>query len=428
MIINVLNKELSPLEKQYFDKLSTYDSVVNIQTQEFENKVKLHHRDIINDEREILINANNCNAVVFWGFPNEEYTSKVMHSLLERENVYFVAIEEDELLEYNKLKKNIPTLYSKLIAKFIVGDNSLDNTFEGDFYDFKDIVKPEKVRRNSFIEGVSEILGNKHMIWKMAHSLFKQETLSTTLGSYWHIVRDIIFFITYILFMLFIRGTGNIDQIPVVLYLITGLVAWYFISDVYSGGATCIKNSRGIISKVKFPLNIIPVYSVLAIFYRRGMTYIILFLIVTYYLLSGTANVEVHIFKLLYYTIAMLIFTVGFSLLISSFIGISRDFHELYKSIIRIQMYFNPIFWDITSIERKLANSTSTLGIVSNWIFDVLMLNPSVYILTGYRESFGASRSNDLVGTAVFWGIVLFLYVFGFKMQSRLRSLYADVI
>lgn len=425
MILNVLNKKLNSKEMQYFKKLSSMINVVNIDFQNLNNnEIKVNLSDIERDEREILIDANNALGIVFWGFPkNDDYKMKVFHSLLERENVYFVALDEEDLIEYENLKNELPDLFSRLINNYLREDGDGDN-----FRTLEEITKVDKSKSNSVVAGLKEIFTNRHMIWKMAYSIFQQETLKTTLGSYWHIIRDIVFFITYVLFMIFMRGFGEVEGIPVIMYLVSGLVAWYYMSDVINGGAACIKNSRGIISKVKFPVTIIPIYHAIAIFYRRGLTYIILAIVVAIYMFTNAKGVEVHIFKFIYYTFAMIMFMFAFNILLSALIAISRDFHELYKSFVRIQMYFNPIFWDITSVQNKLESINSPLAQYAIVPFKILMLNPSIYILTGYRESFGSVRGNTLFTTLVFWGIMLIMFGTGFKLQARVRSLYADII
>lgn len=425
MILNIINKKLTSTEKEKLNSLSSIIKVVNLDSYMLNDDIKIHLNDIEKDEREILIDANDCLGVVFWGFPqNDDYTKKVFHSLLERENVYFAAFDEEDIKSYETIKKDLPSLFQKLVI------NYLCDTFDEEkrHFTIEEITKAGKKSTNSLVAGVSEIYNNRHMIGKMAHSIFQQETLKTTLGSYWHIVRDIVFFITYVMFMLFMRGSGEVEGIPVIMYLVSGLVAWYYISDILGGGATCIKASKGIISKVKFPVTIIPIYHSIAIFYRRGLTYIILAAVVLVYVITDAPGVEVHPIKFAYYTFAMFVCMVGFSILFSALVAISRDFHELYKSFIRIQMYFNPIFWDISSVQNKLAGSSSSLVNFIEVPFNILMLNPSIYILTGYRESFGSVRTNTLETTLVFWGIVVLMYLVGFKLQARVRSLYADII
>ncbi|MFV0499924.1 MAG: ABC transporter permease [Bacilli bacterium] len=423
MILNVINKNLNEGEKKLLKELSTGTKVVNFDYGSKNQDIKIHLRDIVDDEREILIVANDSSKVIFWGYPIDEYDKKVYHSLLERENVYFVAVDEDGRLYYDNIKRQIPEMFSKLISKYLV----LNKKCEREFL-VSEVLIENNIKKNSAVESVKEITNNRHMIWKMASSIFQQETLKTTLGSYWHIVRDIVFFITYVMFMIFMRGFGEIEGIPVVMYLVSGLVAWYYMSDIIGGGVACIRNSRAIISKVKFPITIIPLYHSLAIFYRRGLTYIILVAVVAMHLIANARGVEVHPLKFIYYTISMVIFMTGFNILVSAFVAISRDFYELYKSFSRIQMYFNPIFWDMTSVQNKLANSGNAIISFMEIPFKILMLNPTVYILTGYRESFGALRTNDVLSTSVFWVIVVIMYLVGFKLQMRVRSLYADII
>ncbi len=421
MIVNVFNKKLTDVDKKYLSNISSLSRCVNIDLAKQNSDVKVHLSDIIKDEREILIDANDATAIIFWGFPKDLYKQKVYHSLMERNNVYFTAFNDGDVVEYDQIKETLPRLYARLVKNYITDNN-------GNYLSVSDIVIKEVDKGNSLIAGIKEITTNHHMIWKMAHSIFQQETLKTTLGSYWHIVRDMVFFVTYVIFMIFMRGFNDIEGIPIVMYLVSGLVAWYYISDIIGGGAACIKQSRGIISKVKFPVTIIPVYHSLAIFYRRGLTYIILAVVAFSFILFSDSTVTFRPLLFIYYTVSMLVFMTGFNLLFSSFVALSRDFHELYKSFIRIQMYFHPIFWDVSSVQNKLESSGNSVIVALAVVFKVLMLSPTVYILTGYRQSFGAIRENGLLETAVFWFFVVVVYTVGFKIQAKVRKLYADII
>lgn len=178
-----------------------------------------------------------------------------------------------------------------------------------------------------------------------------------------------------------------------------------------------------------FPITIIPIYYTLSILYRRGLTYIILFTIITASMMMGVENVKIDFLSFLYYTASMIIVMMAYSMFMSAFVTVSRDFNELYKSFVRIQMYFVPIFWDITTILKKMDALKFGFADEFKVIFEVIMTcNPIVYILNGYRASFGAYNHNTTLSLIIFWIVVVTLFVLGFKTQSRMRKIYADII
>ncbi|WOO86627.1 hypothetical protein RZE82_05800 [Mollicutes bacterium LVI A0039] len=347
----------------------------------------------------------------------------LIRMLVESNHTYF-TVES-----FNKLKTEIKNMYLSTNKVNVIGE-CVDPDYNITTYKMSDVlaIKEEKVSLFEEIRyGLNEVFTRVPMIMKLSYTNFLLETKNTTLGSYWHIVRDIIFFITYISFMIFMRGNGDIDGIPVILFLVSGLVPWYYISDVMNGSVNCIRNSNGIISKVKFPVTIIPFYSAIGAFYKRALTYIILAVIVIYFFATN----QLDTFKpltFLYFNAAMLIYMVSFALVFSSLISVSKDFTELYRAIQRVQMYFLPVFWDFTMIGKKLSFSTPLYDTIGHGILVLLKLNPVAYILNGFRASFGGVNHTSPAYTLCFWIIVIVMYTIGFSLQYRLRKIYADVL
>lgn len=387
------------------------------------DKFILSNVDLVSKEAEISLLLSKSDVIIFDTLEIENIPQDIMRSLIESNVVYFTSNSITNLFEYLK------TTYHTNYTFKVIGDyTSLD--FNIECYSIEEVLKKkrEKVSLHDEIKyGITEILQNKMMILKLSYSNFQLETKNTTLGSYWHIVRDIIFFVTYISFMIFMRGNSDIEQIPAILYLVVGLVPWYYMSDILNGGVNCIRNNRHIISKVKFPITIIPFYYTIGAFYKRALTYLILFIVMFYYFMTG----EMTVFKpilFIYINVSMIIFMTAFNLVISSLISVSRDFTELYKSIVRVQFYFLPIFWDFTMIQDKLYSSNQLNNTIGEIIGIALKLNPIAYILNVFRVSVGATSHISPFYTSMFWLTTLILFIVGFSLQYRLRKIYADVL
>ena len=347
----------------------------------------------------------------------------ILRAIIESDKVFFTALSLEAFL------KNTSEIYIsqdtfKVIGQFVSTDYNIEIYDENEVYEIKEtkLAILDEVKM-----GLSEIKDNKRMIWKSAYSNFILETKNTTLGSYWHIVRDVIFFVTYISFMTFMRGNSDIEELPGIVYLVVGLVPWYFVSDIFNGGVNCIRGYRHVISKVKFPITIIPFYNTIGSFYKRGLTYLILaFVILVYFILGDIDTFKV--FHFIYFNAAMIIYMMAFNLVFSSLISVSKDFGELYKSIQRVQFYFIPVFWDFTMIASKLNSADPIKDFIGDVIHMLLLLNPVAYILNGFRMSFGGTNHVTTELTIIFWVMTIIMFIVGFSLQARLRKIYADVL
>ncbi|WP_423364084.1 ABC transporter permease [Mycoplasma sp. P36-A1] len=263
---------------------------------------------------------------------------------------------------------------------------------------------------------------NSRYILNLALSSAKEETQKTTLGMYWNVFRDAVFFMAYTFFMLAVRGVGGqIEGMPRLVYLYTGLVAWYLISDYLNGGVKCILKNKHIFTKIKFPILIIPTFETLAIFIKRWTTFTLLAIILGIIMITTNYRVNINIFGLIYSLLASLVFGIAYSLLMSGFYTISKDFRELYKAIVRIQFYFVPIFWSVLQDIPKMS-------FLPSWAATFLQNTPFIHLINTFRYSISLGQFPPLSSIAIFMSIVFVMFALGCYIQYRLQRIYADFV
>lgn len=270
---------------------------------------------------------------------------------------------------------------------------------------------------------IDEHKGKSKYIFKLALASAKSDTKSTTLGIYWHIIRDLVFFVAYGLFMVLIRGrSGNVEGIPTLIYLYTGLAAWFLISDYLNDGAACIKNNKKIFTKIKFPILIIPTFETIAIFIRRLISIALITIVIVLFTIFTDYAPHINILGLIYALFASFIFGVAYSLFMSSFFTISKDFRQLYKAFTRIQFYFVPVFWSTHEIGKTFgANSGINIG-------EILEYFPFVHLVNVFRRSISLNEFPAFRHIAFFLFIVILLFLGGIYIQYRMRRIYADFV
>ncbi|MCD8158003.1 MAG: ABC transporter permease [Clostridiales bacterium] len=257
-----------------------------------------------------------------------------------------------------------------------------------------------------------EHFDNRGLILKMAIVNMNKQTLRTSLGVLWLYLHDFVYFFVFVLFRVLMAGSGQIDGMHNVVYLVTGLIPWFYINEVLNVGSASIKSYRGIIQSIKFPITVIPSIEITAIFFKRMPTYIFIFVVCYIYGYLWDFN----IFLFLYYTLCMLMLIYALMLVISAFVAVSSDFQQLFLVTIRVLMYTMPIVWGYKHI----------VGIPTlNYI---IHLNPMVYIINGYRDAFVVGDIPNLIYSAYFWLFVMALFVLGSFVQYKLRRYYSDLM
>lgn len=238
------------------------------------------------------------------------------------------------------------------------------------------------------------------------------QTLRTSLGIGWVFCRDIVYFVAFIIFRYLMSGSGSIEGMNFILYLLLGMIPWNFMNECINGGTMAIKNNKQILASIKFPVVILPTIEVIAIFMKRLFTLLILFIVI---LIFGDLY-NITWWMLVYYFISMFIFMVIWNLILSSLVAISNDFEQLYKAFTSILFYSLPIMWSIEILEGH------------QFFVMLIHLNPLVYIIEGFRDACQTGMLPDLGYTFYFWGISGILFCIGSILQYKLRRHYVDLI
>ncbi len=252
---------------------------------------------------------------------------------------------------------------------------------------------------------------NIRLLIKMAFLNMNKQTIRSSLGIFWTYFHDIIYIFVFIAFRLLIAGGGTVQGMNSIIYLMTGMIPWFFMNDVLSQGSMAIRSNRGIVQSIRFPVPVLPTIEVVGIFLRRLFSFAMLFGVVI-----GFGYIRYfHMLMFVYYLFCALLLSVAMNLLISAFIAVSDDFRQLYDAFLRVLIYTMPILWDFSKVHAVA-------------IHILLRLNPMVYVIKGFREAFVTGNVQNPGYTIYFWSCVIVLFVAGSYVQDRLKKYYADFV
>ncbi|MFV0519463.1 MAG: ABC transporter permease [Lachnospirales bacterium] len=272
------------------------------------------------------------------------------------------------------------------------------------------------MRENLFKESLKYVFeehkNNFNNLLKLSKENMQQQTLRTSLGLGWVVFRDLIYYIVFILFRLLMSGSGTVEGMNFILFLLLGLVPWNFMGECINGGVTAIKRNKQILASIKFPIVILPTVEVLAIFIKRLFTLLILLISIIYF--GDIKNIT--LWMLMYYFICMFVIMAIWNLIFSSLVAISNDFEQLYRAITNVLFYSMPIIWSFETLGNNVG------------VIRLFKLNPFVYIIEGFRNACVTGKLPDLQYTIYFWVLSFVLLVIGSVLQYKLRRHYIDLI
>lgn len=262
----------------------------------------------------------------------------------------------------------------------------------------------------SFI--VREHKENWYKIMKLSYYDFITPLRDTYLGAIWIILNPLAQVGVYwFVFGKGIRNGSPVDGHPFLLWMLAGLIPWFYISSCINSGALCIYSKSSLLTKMKFPTSIIPTYSTLTQLYNHIP---IIFVTTIIYALNGY-KATIYYFQLIYYIVAATAICISISLLTSALVIAIRDVNRIVGTIVRFLFYLTPILWTSESA-KKLMN--------------VLKLNPLLHIVDGFRNSllYNIWFFEDIKGMLYFWGCTVGIFLIAVFVHMRLRSRFSDMV
>lgn len=252
------------------------------------------------------------------------------------------------------------------------------------------------------------------------YSISKYELLSDTrdskLGMLWNFIHPLVQVLTYWFAFGIVFGRDDVTQyemtIPYVLWMVSGMVVWFFISPCITNGCNAIYAKRDVITKMKFPVSILPATVVL----KELFHHFCIMIIVVITLAVGGYYPSVHWFGLIYYCICAILFSISLSMTTSVLNMMARDTRKMILALMRLLLYLTPILWDM----NKLGPTIQL----------IMKLNPIYYIVQGYRDCFFYHQGFMAYPQSMlsFWVITIGLFVFGSTMMYKFKHRFIDMI
>lgn len=224
----------------------------------------------------------------------------------------------------------------------------------------------------TLINIIKEHITYRKQIFKLAKADLVKTYRGSALGWAWALVKPVVtIFVFWFAFSYGLRAGNPVDGYPFFLWLIAGFIPWFYMSEMITGGASCIRNNKFMVTKMKFPISVIPTFVSLSKVVVHLLLVIIMILI---FMLFGYMP-DVYLLQLPIYMLMMVLFFTVWGLFAGMLSAISKDFLNLVKSLTQAIFWMSGIIYNVNSIDIT-------------WIRTILNYNPVTIIATGYRHCF----------------------------------------
>lgn len=267
---------------------------------------------------------------------------------------------------------------------------------------------------HTFVEIIKDHLQYKQQIFKLAKADLVKTYRGAALGWAWAIIKPAVtIFVYWFAFQIGIRSGKNVEGFPFFLWLIAGLIPWFYINDMLVQGTESIRRYSYLVTKMKFPISTIPTFvSISKLLVNLFLIVVMIFI----FIFMGYAP-DIYIIQLpIYILLSFLMFTV-FSLFASLLACMSKDFANLVKSLVTAVFWLSGIVWNVNTIDIP-------------WLKVLLKINPVTYLVEGFRNCFihkvwiWESPKTLLC----FLGILIVLTIISVALYKKLRKEIPDVL
>lgn len=261
---------------------------------------------------------------------------------------------------------------------------------------------------------LKEHIEYRKQILKMAKADLVKTYRGAALGWAWAIIKPIVtIFVYWFAFAIGLRANSTVKGYPYLLWLIAGVVPWFYMSEMITGGTDCIRRYSYLVTKMKFPVSTIPTFVNISKFVIHAM---LIYLVIIIFRLFGYVP-DIYLLQLPFYMLLTFIFFNIWSLFSGPLAAISKDYSNLVKAFITAVFWLSGILWDPSTVKNAMLKR-------------VLKINPVTYLVTGFRNCF--------INKVWFWEqpktllcfivVTLILLVFAVRVYKKLRKEIPDVL
>ena len=263
------------------------------------------------------------------------------------------------------------------------------------------------------MEFFKDVIKNRKLIMQLGKNDFKNRFANTSLGAIWGFLQPFIFMLTYAIVFQFILKTGSSGNYPYAVWFFPGMTMWQWINDTIMSASNSIRTYSYLVKKVVFPVNIIPVISIVASSFVR------LFLIAIATMICIIYGYMPNILLLIYVIIAVYAFVIAFTRFTSAVTTIVPDFSNLLGIVMQLFFWFTPVIWNLSQLAEHQT------------ILKIMKCVPFTYLVTAFRQVFMDENiifAGYGIYTIIFWAITIILFIWGNSIFKRTRKDFADVL
>jgi lipopolysaccharide transport system permease protein len=265
------------------------------------------------------------------------------------------------------------------------------------------------------IRNLSELYQYRALLLALSMRELRARYRASVLGFFWTFLNPTLNMLVYVL----VFGMVMRNSVPkYAYYLFTGLLPWIFFSSSMLAGTTSVSDRRDLLTKVRFPAQVLPATVVLTNLINFVLSLPLLLGLGLIYGVLPSWHMIFLVPVLLVQTFFTLALTYFFAALNVAF----RDLQHIVSNLVQMAFFVTPVLWDLKSVPA--------LGTMTKEESQQLLLhfNPMASVMSSWRDIFYEQRIPEwqpLLSVAAISLVVMWISTTVFE---RRREEFAELI
>lgn len=233
------------------------------------------------------------------------------------------------------------------------------------------------------------------------------------LGFFWSLANPLLLLAVYTLVFTKFFPQQVVEAYP--LFLFSGILPWTFFSAAVLESTGSVSSNAGLIKKVMFPAEALPLVVVLSHLVHFALAIPILLAAILAFAALGKFTISVTILLAPLLMLVQTVFIAGIAMTVSSASVLFRDLRDIVANLLQLGFFVTPILYLIDNVPSRLLRA-------------LLRVNPMTPFIVAYQDIFFFGRlpnASDTVLMLVYAAASLFM---GFFVFDRLRDTLAEAI
>lgn len=267
---------------------------------------------------------------------------------------------------------------------------------------------------------LKEQIDHFYLIRRLSLYELKSKNKSNYLGMAWEVINPLIQILIYWFVFGSINKRADVEvipgmDVPFITWLMVGFILWNFFYQSTIQGSKSIYTRLAMLSKMNFPMSVIPNFVIFSQFYVHLFMLLITIILLQFFGIF----INIYYLQLVYFIFATFCLLFSISLITSTLSTIIRDVHMFLNATLRMFLYLSPVLWPIS----RIINHPT--------IIMIMKINPLYYLIEGYRAAFFGTEWYFITNwqyTIYFWGLVIMLFLFGSALHVKFRRHFIDYL